>query len=119
MTHMTLTMPNRAIAAVLLCLAVPAAAQQAAPQPTTNCTDVEVGSARSYDCINAQLGNLAHSTQRFSSSTDAPVSANSLSNVVGTFNQSATANRLGRNFGKSVTPYRPAYTPPPVLGTPR
>jgi hypothetical protein len=116
MTHMHQAMRNPTIAALLL-LATPAAAQQ--PKPATNCTDVQVGTAQSYDCINAQLGNLARNTQRFSADADAPVAASSPSNVVGTFNQSATANRLGRNFGKSVTPYRPAYTPPPAFGGPR
>jgi hypothetical protein len=105
-----------------LAMAAPKAAwAQPAPPPAApgNCTDVQVGTAQSYDCINAQLGAVAKNTQRFSSDANAPVSASSPSNVVGTFNQSATANRLGQNFGKSVTPYRPAYTPPPAFGTPR
>jgi hypothetical protein len=117
MTHMP-AMRTLIATAALLSLAAPALAQQPAAG-ATNCTDVQVGSAQSYDCINAQLGAVARNTQRFSSDANAPVSASSPSNVVGTFNQSATANRLGRNFGKSVTPYRPAYTPPPSLGTPR
>ncbi len=111
-------------ALALLCLATAAAglaSAQPAPPPAApaNCTDVQVGTAQSYDCINAQLGAVAQGTQRFSSDANAPVTSSSSSNVVGTFNQSATANRLGRNFGKSVTPYRPAYTPPPAFGTPR
>jgi hypothetical protein len=104
----------------LLWLATPALAQPAPPPaPPANCTDVQVGTAQSYDCINAQLGAVANSTQRFSSDANAPITSSSPSNAVGTFNQSATANRLGQNFGKSVTPYRPAYTPPPAFGTPR
>jgi len=101
-----------------LCVAPPCRAQpkQAAP---ANCTDVQVGSAQSYDCLNAQLGTLARGTQRFSSDTDAPITATSPSNQVGVFNEGATRNRLGSNFGKSVTPYRPTFVPPPVAGTPR
>jgi len=121
---MTPASRRTALAAALVCLAVqgyaqPVSGQPAAPPATGNCTDVQVGSAQSYDCINAQLGAVANSTQRFSSDANAPVSASSPSNTVGVFNQSATANRLGRNFGKSVTPYRPASVPPPVLGSPR
>jgi len=84
-----------------------------------NCTDVQVGSAQSYDCINAQLGALARGNARFSSDLDAPVTASSPSNVVGTYNQSATRSRLGPNFGKSATPYRPSVSPPSTIATPR
>jgi hypothetical protein len=87
--------------------------------PATNCTDVQVGSAQSYDCINAQLGTVAHATPRFSSDTDAPVTSSSPSNVVGTFNEGATRNRLGANFGHSAVPYRPAPANPPALPAPR
>ena len=93
-----------------LLLAMPGAAL-AQPAPATNCTDVEVGTAKSYDCINAQLANMAHATQR-PSSMDAPVTATSPSNQVGTFNEGALRNRLGANFGKSVqVPQPPAYAP--------
>jgi hypothetical protein len=80
----------------------------------TNCTDVQVGTAQSYDCINAQLGAAANATPR-PSSQDAPLNAASPSNVVGTFNEGATRNRLGQNFGKSAIPYRPAPANPPAL----
>jgi hypothetical protein len=96
-------------------LAAHAAHGQTAPAPAVNCTDVQVGSARSYDCINAQLGNVANAQQRPSSATDAPISASSPGYATGTFNQAATANRLGQNFGKSVVPYRPANNIPPPL----
>lgn len=118
--------------ALILCLsaampicALPAQAQQAddltpsapAPAPAgqalpgTNCTDVQVGSARSYDCVNAQLGAVARGQQKFSSDLNAPVTASSPSNTVGTFNEAATRERLGPNFGKSVQPYRPPAQP--------
>lgn len=89
-------MLRRAFAIWLVTL--PALAQPAAP---VNCTDVQVGSAQGYDCLNAQLGAVARGTQRPSSATDAPVSASSPSNVVGTFNEAATRETL-------------AHRPPPV-----
>ena len=84
------------------------------PAAPTNCTDVQVGSAQSYDCINAQLGAAANATAR-PSSQDAPLNSASPSNEVGTFNEGATRNRLGQNFGKSAVPYRPAPANPPPL----
>jgi hypothetical protein len=120
-------MPDaRSCAALFAATFLSAAGAQAQPArdpaagadgPAT-CTDVQVGSAQSYNCINAQLGALAHATQR-PSSTDAPLTASSPSNEVGTFNESATRERLGPNFGKSATPYRPTYVPPPTIGSPR
>jgi hypothetical protein len=104
-----------------LCLITAAARAQPAPAPAApiNCTDVQVGSAQSYDCINAKLGAVARGTQRFSSDADAPVTSSSPSNVVGTFNEGATRNRLGANFGKSAIPYRPPAANPPALPAPR
>jgi hypothetical protein len=101
-----------------LILALPATAfaqtQKPAPAPPTNCTDVQVGSAESYSCINAKLGAIANGTERLSSQ-DAPVNSASPSNVVGTFNEGATRNRLGQNFGKSAVPYRPPPANPSAL----
>jgi hypothetical protein len=100
-------------------MAAAAFAQAPAPQAAVNCTDVQVGSAQSYDCINAKLGAVARDTQRFSSDANAPVTSSSPSNVVGTFNEGATRNRLGANFGKSAIPYRPNTANPPALPAPR
>ena len=107
--------------AVLMAVAValPAHAQSPAAQKPgsapANCTDVQVGSAQSYACINAQLGATAQATKRASSDTDAPVNSASPGNVVGTFNEGATRNRLGQNFGKSAVPYRPPVANPPAF----
>jgi hypothetical protein len=103
------------LAAACLALVMTAAHAQNRPAPAVNCTDVQVGSAQSYDCINAQLGNVANAQPRPSSATDAPISASSPGYETGTFNQAATANRLGQNFGKSVVPYRPTQNIPPPL----
>jgi hypothetical protein len=90
-------------------------AQPAAPPAPadTTCTDVTVGSAHGYDCINAQLAATARAASRQSSDLDAPVTATSPSNVVGTFNESGTRNRLGANFGKSAQPVMPVQNIPP------
>jgi hypothetical protein len=86
-------------------------APAARAQPTQQtCVDVQVGSAQSYDCLNQQLKSATQNAQRYSSDSSAPYTANSPSNVTGQFNESATRNRLGSNFGKSVTPERPAVT---------
>jgi hypothetical protein len=104
------------LTAFFLMLSAPTLAQTQKPVPTppVNCTDVQVGSAESYSCINAKLGAIANDTERFSSQ-DAPVNSSSPSNVVGTFNESGTRNRLGANFGKSAIPYRPAPANPAAL----
>ncbi len=80
------------------------------------CVDVAVGSAQSYACLNQELGAMAARQPRPSSANSAPVSAFSPGNVTGQFNESATRNRLGSSFGRSVTPERPAYAPPSVSG---
>jgi len=108
-----------AILTALLAGAAPTFAQRPgaqSPRPApTNCTDVQVGSAQSYDCINAQLGATAQAIRPARSDTDAPVNSASPSNVVGTFNEGATRNRLGQNFGKSAIPYRPPVANPPAF----
>jgi hypothetical protein len=103
-------------AALLLCCQVGAPGQTPKAQPGAksdqSCVDVSVGSAQSYECLNQQLGALAGQQHRAASSeTDAPYSATSPANVTGQFDEAATRNRLGRNFGHSVTPERPATAP--------
>ena len=105
------------LALMLAILPVLDATAQTAPPVQQTCVDVKLGKAQSYDCLNQQLSQMAHQAQR-QSSQDAPYSASSPGNVTGQFNESATRNRLGTNFGKSVTPQRPAVTVPPALGRP-
>ena len=81
----------------------------AAAQPShETCVDAQVGTAQSYDCLNQKLQATARQTPKVSSETAAPYNANSPSNVTGQFNESATRNRLGSSFGRSVAPERPA-----------
>ncbi len=101
------------ILAVLL--ATPALA---APPSHDTCVDVAVGTAASYACINQQLQQASQNSQRFSSDGSAPYNATSPSNVTGQFNEDATRNRLGTNFGKSVTPQRPVQTFAPAFAAP-
>ena len=99
----------------VIVVAVLPVADQAAAQPTQQtCVDVQVGTAQSYDCLNQKLKSATQNAQRFSSDGSAPYNAGSASNVTGQFNESATRNRLGPNFGKSVEPARPSgvFAPP-------
>jgi len=96
-----------------LCLAGGAATAQ--PQPSHDtCVDVQVGSAQSYACLNQKLQAAARQAHNDPAPGQAPANANSPGNVTGQFNEDATRNRLGDNFGKSVTPERPPafYAPP-------
>ncbi len=93
-----------------LLLAGPAGAQ---PGQQT-CVDVKVGSAQSYSCLNQQLGATVRQAHA-ATATEVPYDATSPGNVTGQFNESATRNRLGANFGRSVTPQRPAPANPPAV----
>ena len=101
----------RRVAACLIFLLGPAAAQ---PTQQT-CVDVAVGSAQSYSCLNQQLGATARQAHQAAGGS-VPYDAASPSNVTGQFNESATRNRLGSNFGRSVTPQRPPAANPPPFG---
>ncbi len=83
-----------------------------------DCNEVEAGTAQGYACLNRQLGAFARETAR-PSSLDAPVSATSPSNVTGQFNQAATRERLGANFGRSSIPARPTIQAPAPFAAPR
>jgi hypothetical protein len=91
-------------------LAQPATDGTAAKGP---CVDVRVGSDESYACLSRELQKLI--PQERASSADAPISATSPAPQVGTFNEAATRQFLGSNFGKSAIPQRP---PPPVFISP-
>ncbi len=88
-------------------------------QPTHDtCVDVQVGTAQSYACLNQKLQAVARDAQKDSAAANAPYNANSPSNVTGQFNEDATRERLGTNFGKSVTPQRPAVNYPQAFARP-
>jgi hypothetical protein len=93
-----------------LVLANPAQAQVPEAKSGQSCVDVSVGQAQSYDCINQQLGALAAQQHR-AAEPDGPATATSPANETGQFDEAATRNRLGRNFGHSVTPERVPSAP--------
>ncbi|MGE7991500.1 hypothetical protein ACQKPE_10705 [Pseudomonas sp. NPDC089554] len=76
-----------------------------------NCINVQVGQSRalSYDCLTRQLQNsdgqraaqANRKAQAFDVTRQAP-------NRLGLFNQSATGQRMGNNFGNSAFPQRPS-----------
>jgi hypothetical protein len=102
-------------ASLLLLLISTAASAQ--PSHDT-CVDVQVGSAQSYACLNQRLAAEAKEAQK-SGAAEAPYDATSPSNVTGQFNEEATRNRLGTNFGKSAVPQRPPAIYAPSLGAPK
>lgn len=86
-----------------------------AAQPSHDtCVDVQVGTAQSYACLNQKLQAVARQAHDAPAPGQMPATANSPSNETGQFNEAATRNRLGDQFGKSVTPERPPafYTSP-------
>ena len=98
---------------VLATLMSPAAHAQA-PGPDRSCLDVQVGSARSFDCITRGLRAQVQSVHP--PQDDTIVTATSPANRVGTFNQSATREYLGSSFGHSAVPQAHPQTtaaPPP------
>jgi hypothetical protein len=117
---------------IIMCLGatVPAAAQDATPAPDVpkpafviggnppphsreRCIEVEIGSSRSYSCINDQL---KHEVDRVNPSlTVPPVDARSPDTRIGIGNVPAVQQQYGSNFGKSVVPFRP---PAPTFDTP-
>jgi len=83
-----------------------------AAEPTTGgCVDVTVGQFRTpdYKCLSQQMGSSQGDTaNRKNREAMNPTVDKIAPNKLGLFNQSATRNRMGSNFGTSVTPQRPA-----------
>lgn len=115
------------VAMLIGACAAEARAQQGAPfpppimlQPTPpapgdpdRCVEVEIGSSRSFDCINRKL---RQQVDRVNPSINLPpIDARSPDTKVGTVNVPAVQQQYGRNFGVSAFPYRP---PPPVYLSP-
>lgn len=98
-------------------LASPALAQDKGTPPAagTTCTDVQVGTAQGYDCLNAQLSAIARAQPRPSAS-DAPVTATSPGYQTGAANQAATEETLAAMRARRAGTPPP---PPPVTVRPR
>lgn len=133
-----------ALAAAVMCgmalvLAAPATAQRAPDKqdaterrqeksdirvtgrrPGSTCNGTASAQPIDYACLNRELKTAATSAQPAPSATDAIASQTTTPSKVGTFSHAATAQRMGKNFGKSAQPYRPPapqYTNP-VRGAP-
>jgi hypothetical protein len=75
-----------------------------------------------YACLNRQLQTAAGAAQPPVPTIDAAAREAQSPSRAGTFSQAATAERLGKNFGVSARPYRPAppaYAQPITAGRPR
>jgi hypothetical protein len=84
--------------------------------PTPNdqqCASVSSSTGVSYGCINAQQKALV--AQQKAGTDAAGLNQNSAPPSLGLYNQAATKEHLGDNFGHSVYPQRP---PPPHFATP-
>lgn len=91
-----------AATALALLLAAPVGARA---QKAAGCTDVRVGSARSYDCLNQALeGDVRRDRPAPDAST---LTATSPAPRLGLYNQAGTREHLGANFGISAVPARP------------
>jgi hypothetical protein len=103
-----------AILVLIALLSEPGAAQQPAPQRRESCVEVEIGGKRSYGCRNQQMRrdvDRARPTPNV-----APLDARSSDVRIGIINVPAVQQQYGKNFGKSVVPFRP---PVPTVSVPR
>lgn len=84
---------------------------EVAPRPAqapTGCVDVVVDghAALSYDCLNQQL-SPKETQGRPPAGLESEAITQRAPNALGLFNQAATSNRMGSNFGTSAFPQRP------------
>lgn len=82
-------------------------------QSVDRCVEARVGGQVAYNCLNEawkQLAAQAHTPLAMNTLT-----AQSPATQTGTFNRSATAERMGNTFGLSAISQRP---PPPVYVSP-
>jgi hypothetical protein len=77
------------------------------------CVQAQVGGEQAYSCLNDSFAHLAQGAK--ASAGLGVLSAGSPAPAVGTFDHTATAERMGNAFGRSVVPQRP---PAPSFGMP-
>lgn len=84
-----------------------------------SCISVEVDGSRSpgYECLSQLLTPAQKDIEKRAAQISSESIAEQSSNALGLFNRAATQTRMGRAFGHSVTPHRPAPVPqmPPLL----
>ena len=109
-----LLLPNLAAAQGLDLGGSPPPSPPAEAQPAgQGCMSVTAGTAVSLACINAQQRALVQQHQATIAATTP--SQNSAPPSLGLFNQAATREHLGNNFGRSVVPQG---APPPNYANP-
>lgn len=70
-----------------------------------SCVEVEIGTAKAYDCLNTRLKQQAERVKPVPNIP--PIDAKSPDIELGIVNMPAVRQQYGRNFGVSVYPYRP------------
>jgi len=70
-----------------------------------SCVEVEIGSARAYDCLNTQLKQKVEKVAPLPNIP--PLDATSPDTKLGIVNVPAVKQQYGKNYGNSVVPYRP------------
>jgi len=82
-------------------------------RPSAGCVEVQTGNTRGFKCLNDQL---QRQVERINPSVNLPpVDAKSSDIKIGIVNMPAVQQQYGRNFGKSVIPFRP---PLPTYSSP-
>src|SRR5215475_934432 len=80
------------------------------------CVDVTIGDDTSFGCINEQLRRKVDEVNPVLNAP--PIDARSSDLKVGAVNVPAVQQQYGRNFGRSVVPFRPTTSSSPVRGRP-
>jgi hypothetical protein len=93
-----------AIGLATLGLGAPAPVRAEGTSQSQTCVDVRIGDERYYDCLNTLLRQSV--PQQPAPLPQAPLTATSPPNAVGTFNEQAVRQMMGNNFGVSVVPQR-------------
>lgn len=86
------------------CLVLPLSVRAQQQPATETCVDVTVGSERSYACLNAALARTVAAAH--APLANATVDAASPAPRTGLFNETATRERMGANYGRSAIPAR-------------
>ncbi len=107
--------PALRIGAGLALASLPAGPGRAAQDQADShiCVDVQIGAEAYYSCLNEQLKRFV--ADHRAGTEPLIVSAGAPAPAVGMFNQTATHQQMGDNFGRSAFPQRP---PPTVFSNP-
>ena len=94
---------------------LPGSSGQSAAGNGGTCVQVQIQGQKPspFSCLNQQLQQQAQGAQ--GTPGVPPVTSSSPSNQVGTFTRQGLSEQYGKNFGKSVSPYRP---PAPTYSNP-